>query len=148
MFKHILVPTDGSELSQKATRVAVQLAQSLGARITAFHAIAPYPMPLADGVYGYVDAFSPDDYRKGTEKHAAELLAAVQAEAGNAGVACTPLFVSAGAPWAGIIEAAKTSGCDLLVMASHGRKGLAGVLLGSETQKVLTHSTVPVMVCR
>jgi nucleotide-binding universal stress UspA family protein len=148
MFKHILVPTDGSDLSLKAARLAVQLAKGLGARLTAYHSIAPYQLPLADGVYAYVEAFSPEEYKKGTESQAHEFLDAVQVEARNAGVQCTPLFSTSGAPWDGIIKAAAASGCDLIVMASHGRKGLAGVLLGSEAQKVLTHSTVPVMVCR
>jgi nucleotide-binding universal stress UspA family protein len=148
MFKHILVPTDGSDLSLKAARVAVQLAKSLGARVTAYHAIPPYQLPLADGVYAYVEAYSPEEYKKATESEAGEYLAAVQAEAKNAGVPCTPLFATCGAPWDGIIKAAASAGCDLIVMASHGRKGIAGVLLGSEAQKVLTHSTLPVMVCR
>jgi nucleotide-binding universal stress UspA family protein len=148
MFKHILVPTDGSDLALKAARVAVQLAKSLGARVTAYHSIAPYQLPLADGVYAYVEAYSPEEYKKGTESQAGEFLAAVQAEARNAGVECRPVYTTSGAPWDGIIKAAASGGCDLIVMASHGRKGLAGVLLGSEAQKVLTHSSVPVMVCR
>ena len=148
MFKHLLVPTDGSDLSLKAARIAMGLAKSLGARVTAYHAIAPYQLPLADGVYAYVEAYSPEEYKKGTESQAREFLSAVQAEASNAGVECTPLFATSGAPWDGIIKAAASVSCDLIVMASHGRKGIAGVLLGSEAQKVLTHSTVPVMVCR
>ena len=148
MFKHILVASDGSDLSQKAARTAVELAKGLGARITAFHAIAPYQMPLADGVYAYVDAFSPEEYERGSKQRAAEILAVVQAEAKMAGVECTPLVVTTGAPWDGIVKAAASAGCDLIVMASHGRKGLAGLLLGSETHKVLTHSKLPVMVCR
>ena len=148
MFKHILVPTDGSDLSLKAARTAVELAKGLGARITALHAIAPYQLPLADGVYAYVDAFSPEEYERGSKQRAAGILAVVQAEAKAAGVECTPLVVTTGAPWDGIVKAAASAGCDLIVMASHGRKGLAGLLLGSETHKVLTHSKLPVMVSR
>jgi nucleotide-binding universal stress UspA family protein len=148
MFKHILVPTDGSELSQGAARIAVRLAKSLGARITAFHAIPPYTLPLNDGMYVYVEAFSPEEYKASTEKFATEVLAAIQAEAKTAGVECAPLVVTAGAPWEAIIKAAESRKCDLIVMASHGRKGLAGLLLGSETTKVLTHSKIPVMACR
>jgi nucleotide-binding universal stress UspA family protein len=148
MFKHILVPTDGSDLALKAAHVAMGLAKSLGARVTAYHSIPPYQLPLADGVYAYVEAFSPEEYKRGTESQAGEFLAAVQAEAKNAGVQCTPVFATSGAPWDGIIKAAAAGGCDLIVMASHGRKGLKRVLLGSETQHVLTHSQLPVLVLR
>jgi nucleotide-binding universal stress UspA family protein len=148
MFKHILLPTDGSEMSDNAARVAIGLAKPIGARVTAIHFIPPYSLPVSDGNFVYVEAYSPDEYRKGTEQFAAEILARVQAEAKKQGVACETAFVTAGAPWDAIIKEAQARKCDLVVMASHGRKGLAGVLLGSETNKVLTHSTLPVLVTR
>jgi nucleotide-binding universal stress UspA family protein len=148
MFKHILLPTDGSELSDNAARVAVDLARSLGAKITAFNSIAPYQVPVSDGLYVYGELFTPEEYKQATEKAVRAILAKVQAEAKNAGVECDPVFVTAGAPWDAIVKAAAARKCDLIVMASHGRKGVVGVLLGSETTKVLTHSKTPVLVCR
>jgi nucleotide-binding universal stress UspA family protein len=148
MFKHILVPTDGSDLSRNASRVAIGLAKGLGAKVTAFHATPPYAPPLADGIYAYVEVYTPEEHEKACEKFAAASLGAIQADAKNAGVECTPLKVAAGAPWDAIIKAAASAKCDLIVMASHGRKGIAGLLLGSEANKVLTHSTVPVLICR
>lgn len=148
MFTHILIPTDGSEMSRNAARIAVKLAAGLGAKVTALHAIPPYSMPISDGMYVYAEVFSPEEYQESTEGYAREVLAVVQAEAKNAGVECRPLMVSSGAPWDAIIKAAESQKCDLVVMATHGRKGLAGVLLGSEANKVLTHSTIPVLACR
>ena len=147
MFKHILIPTDGSELSRRAVHVAVQLAKSLGAKLTAFHSIASYSLPISDGMTVYAEAFSPEDYES-AEKYAADMLASIQAEAKGSGLEVDTLVVTAAAPWDAIIKAAASNKCDLIVMASHGRRGLEGLLLGSETTKVLTHSTIPVMVCR
>lgn len=148
MFNHILVPTDGSELSRNAARIAAGLAKTVGAKITALHVIPPYSLPVSDGMFTYDEAFSPDEYKRGTEKHASEILASIQAEAKTMGVECATAFVTAPAAWKAIIENAQSRQCDLVVMASHGRKGIAGLLLGSETIKVLTHSRLPVMVCR
>ena len=147
MYKHILVPTDGSELSRRAAHIAVQLAKSLGAKLTAFHSIASYSLPISDGMTVYAEAFSPKDYES-AEKYAAQMLASIQAEAKGSGLEIASLVVTAAAPWEAIIKAAASNKCDLIVMASHGRRGLQGLLLGSETTKVLTHSTIPVMVCR
>jgi nucleotide-binding universal stress UspA family protein len=149
MYRHILVPTDGSPLSMKAAKEAAKLAKSQKARVTALYAIPPFVSPPSGEAYIVSpDLFSPDEYRKRTEKHATEVLAKVEAEVKKAGVECDTTFVTANAPWKGIIDAAKEQSCDLIVMASHGRKGLEGLLLGSETLKVLTHSKTPVLVCR
>ena len=149
MYRHILVPTDGSRLSLKAAREAAALAKTQSARVTALYAIPPFVSPPSgEALIVSADLFSPDEYRQRTEKHAKEVLAKVEEEVEKAGVECDSAFVTANSPWQGIIDAAHDKKCDLIVMASHGRKGLEGLLLGSETLKVLTHSKTPVLVCR
>ncbi len=149
MFKHILVPTDGSPLSLKAAKAAVDLAKVHKAKITAIHVMAPYVPPIAgDAIMYYPESFSPEEYGKAVEKEAQKALAKVKAEAAAADVAFDSVAVTHDQPWESIVDAAKKSKCDLIVMASHGRRGLAGLLLGSETTKVLTHSRTPVLVCR
>jgi nucleotide-binding universal stress UspA family protein len=150
MFRHLLVPTDGSELSKAAAARAVTLAQQMGARITFFHAQESfYGRPeLAIYTDGLVmDPALVEQFSKANAEFAATLLAEAQQVANQAGVeaagdtAVNPLIYEA------ILEAAQRHGCDLIVMASHGRRGLAGLLLGSETQRVLTHAQIPVLVC-
>lgn len=146
-FKHILVPTDGSKLSLKAVKSAMKLASTLGARVTGLYCIAPYVPPMyAEGFYAGYPTVS--QQRAAGKKAAGKALAQVEASARAAGVACATATVDAGTPWAGILKAAKSKRADLIVMASHGRRGLSGLLLGSETTKVLTHSKVPVLVVR
>jgi nucleotide-binding universal stress UspA family protein len=148
MFRHILVSTDGSKLSGKAIRTAVRLAGTTGARLTGAFVMAPYmPPAYGEGVM-YSQVISPKRYREIMEKAARKALAAVEVEAGAAGVAYASAMLTANNPWEGIIRVAKSKKCDLIVMASHGRRGLAGLVLGSETTKVLTHSKIPVLVCR
>jgi nucleotide-binding universal stress UspA family protein len=149
MYRHILVPTDGSSLSMKAVREAARLAKDHKARITAFYAIEPYaPPPNGEAAILYPEIFSEAEYRKRTEKAAGIALKKVESEGRAAGVKVERKFVTAAAPWKAIIDEARADKCDLIVMASHGRGGLASVLLGSETLKVLTHSKTPVLVCR
>jgi len=148
MFRHILVSTDGSKLSGKAIRTAVRLAGTTGAKLTGAFVMAPYmPPAYGEGVM-YSQVISPKRYKEIMEKAARKALAAVEVEAGAAGVAYGSAMLTANNPWEGIIRAAKSKKCDLIVMASHGRRGLAGLVLGSETTKVLTHSKIPVLVCR
>lgn len=148
MYKHILVSTDGSELSVKAIRTAVALASATGAKLTGVYVIAPFiASEFGEGVM-YGPAISRKRYKEITEREAREALAAVWIEAGARRTRCATMTITADSPWAGIIIAAKSKGADLIVMASHGRHGLAGIVLGSETTKVLTHSTIPVLVCR
>ncbi len=146
MFKHILVPTDGSELSTRAATAAVAFAKSIGARITAYCAIEEIPWAAP----GYVpfDLMKPEQRRADEERWARTQLGVVEAAAKQAGVACESQFGAAHTPSEGIIQAATQRGCDLIFMASHGRHGLSGVLLGSETAKVLTHCKLPVLVFR
>ncbi len=148
MFKHILVATDGSRLSAKAIRTATRLAGSSGAKLTGAYVMAPYSPASYGEAAIYVPALSPKRYKEATEREARKALAVVEIEARTAGVDCGTTMLAAYTPWEGIIRAAKAKKCDLIVMASHGRRGLAGLVLGSETTKVLTHSKIPVLVCR
>jgi nucleotide-binding universal stress UspA family protein len=146
MYKHILVPTDGSALSLKAARAAARLAAPLKAKITTVYVSAPFPPPIsADGIV-YHHSYSEAEYERDIEKVAGKATRKVEAQAG--GVSCTKVSAVSEHPWKAIIKLAASKKCDLIVMASHGRRGLAGLLLGSETQKVLTHSKIPVLVCR
>ena len=148
MYRHILVPTDGSKLSAKAIRAAASLARACKAKLTGIYVIPPYAAPLyAEGaVLGM--PISRRAYQESTEKTARKALAVVEIESQTAGVESSAVHVTGDQPWRAIIRAARSKRCDAIVMASHGRRGLAGVLLGSETVKVLTHSKVPVLVCR
>lgn len=149
MYKHILVPTDGTELSDKAVAAAIKLAKLAGARLTAFHAIEPYPL---QGAYAAeasgVAELQPDIFVERSEEYAKRVLEAVARAAAEADVHCTTLSTHSRSASQAIIETARAQDCDLIVMASHGRRGLEGFLLGSETQKVLTHSSIPVLVYR
>lgn len=148
MFKHILLPTDGSKLSDRAVERGLELAKVLGSRVTAVHVIPEFRM-MADE--SFVLPTSPDlkkRYEKEAKARAEKLLQKISARAGTLSVACEPLVVLGDVPFEYIIDAAKKRKCDLIVMASHGRRGLSGLLLGSETSKVLTHSKIPVLVVR
>ncbi len=147
MYKHLLVATDGSKLSDKAVAHALDLAQALKASVTAFYAAPDYPMPAyADGVV--YEPVSKKEYAKLAANDAQQILEAVADKAKSAGVECKTSYTIAAAPWEAILAAAKKNKCDAIVMASHGRRGMSALLLGSETQKVLTHSKVPVIVVR
>ena len=149
MYKHILVPTDGSPLSDKAVAAAIKLAQLLGSRITAFHAMEPYPL---QGAYAAeasgVAELQPEIFAERSEEYAKRVLETCKKAADGANVECTVEYSTARSPSHAIVEKARQDKCDLIVMASHGRKGLRGILLGSETQRVLTHSKIPVLVLR
>jgi len=148
MYKHILVHTDGSKLSSHAVRAACNLAQTCGARITGIYVIPPYVPPIyAEGMI-YIADLGPKRHKEVMQQAAKKALAVLSAEARRAGVACAGVAPVADQPWEGILKAARGKRCDLIVMASHGRRGIAGLLLGSETTKVLTHSKIPVLVCR
>jgi nucleotide-binding universal stress UspA family protein len=144
MFKHILLPTDGGELSMKAVRHGMQLAKQIGAKATALIVRRPLREFVAEGITIPVSEEQQKDYTQQMDK----LLDAARAEAKSAGIACEALQVVNDEAWRGIIDTAKSKGCDLIVMSSHGRRGVSAFLLGSETQKVLTHSSVPVLVYR
>lgn len=147
MFKHILVPVDGSELSGVAIRHAIEFARETGAKITCFHVQPDYPVAFyGEGVL--FDPATPDKFAEMTSSQAQGILDHARAQATQAGVPCTTATTVSDIVYLAIIEAAKNAGCDLIFMASHGRRGISGFLLGSETQKVLTHSEIPVLVWR
>lgn len=143
MFKKILVPTDGSTLSDLAMAKAITFAKSINAAVYGFHAAPDYAIP----VHG-VDVYSSARFRDVADNEARNYLAGIEAKAKEAGVPCTTGFSVSVFPYRAIIDAAKEQNCDLIFMASHGRRGLSGLLLGSETQKVLTHCNIPVLVFR
>ena len=146
MFKNILIPTDGSELSQRAVKIGIELAQLHRGRITGIHVIPDYHLLIA-----YEGAFDPVTEERIEEEakvRADSYLAFVRSSAGDAGVACDTVCETSDHPYDAILKAAETRRCDLIVMTSHGRKGLAAVLLGSETRKVLTHAKIPVLIVR
>jgi nucleotide-binding universal stress UspA family protein len=147
MFKHILVPTDGSTLSQDTARRAVEFAHDIGARITAFFAKPEYPVTYF-GEGALIDPTTPEKFSEMAEHQAKEVLSFVTAECARLEVPCATTSATSDVPYEAIIEAAEKSGCDLIFMASHGRRGISGLLLGSETNKVLTHSKIPVLVYR
>ena len=144
MFKKILLPTDGSELSGKAIDGGLAFAKALGASVVGLTVVEPYS-------YSNLSEYRPetlDDYEQRSDKVAAARLGQIADAAAKVGIPVETLSVKSFSPFEAIIETAKGRGCDVIFMASHGRKGLSAVLLGSETQKVLTHSTIPVMVYR
>ena len=147
MFKHLLIPTDGSTLSKKAVAQGVKFAQETGAKVTGFFAAPPY-RPVVYEDFVPANYMSAKAHEEATAKLAAKYLGSVEKACKDAGVPYQSLHVASEFPADAIIEAAKTKKCDLIFMASHGRRGLAGVLLGSETAKVLTHSKIPVLVYR
>lgn len=147
MFRHILIPTDGSALSEAAVRAGVDLARALGARVTGFFA-APAPTPLVYGDLLPVGYMAPDQHEALIRKTSEHHLGVIESMARAAGVPAKCVSVTSDYPADSIIKVASDEGCDLIFMASHGRRGLSGILLGSETQKVLTHTKVPVLVFR
>src|SRR5574340_48084 len=147
MFTHILVPTDGSPLSNDTVSRAIAFARESGGRITFFYARPDYPVAFY-GEGALIDPTTPEKFAEMALTRAREILDAAQQAARAAGVDCSGRSETSDAPWEAIVRAAQESGCDLIFMASHGRRGLSGLLLGSETQKVLTHSKIPVLVYR
>ncbi|BAL25501.1 MAG TPA: universal stress protein [Aromatoleum sp.] len=147
MFKHILVPTDGSPLSEGTVSRAVLFAKDAGARITFFYAQPDFPMPIY-GEGALIDPTTPEQFSKAAADEAKRILDAAKSIADAAGVNSDTDTVVNEVPYEAVIDAAERHGCDLIFMASHGRRGIAGLLLGSETQKVLTHTSIPVLVYR
>ena len=147
MFKNILVPTDGSAPSRKAIKRAVQLAREQRARVIGFYVGPPWRLPVYSE-YVPPELMSPKEHAAAVKKTAARYLGAVKKAAVAAGVRCSARYVMGAHPYDEIIKAVRRYGCDVIVIASHGRRGISKLLLGSETSKVLAHSTVPVLVCR
>jgi nucleotide-binding universal stress UspA family protein len=148
MFRHILIPTDGSEPSMRAATTAIELARRLGARVTVLHAMMPQVIVVPDMTGGYAYLMPEDEYERIVKAEAVRLLEHVATLAREANVPCETVSPISGSPWQCIVDTATARGCDAIVMASHGRKPIAALLLGSETTKVLTHCTIPVLVTR
>jgi nucleotide-binding universal stress UspA family protein len=144
MFKRILVPTDGSEISQRAVATALALAKPLGAEIFTICVKEPFPY----GAVAELQPTPPQDFFDAQERTAARNVRAVIDACDGAGIVCHATTTEGLQPWEAIVEHATKQGCDLLVMGSHGRSGLATLFLGSETQDVLRHTTIPVLVVR
>lgn len=147
MFRHLLVPTDGSDLSRAAVKRAVIFAREIGARITFFHAEPCHTVSFW-GNEGITDPATREASIRMDDQRAKDILAAATAEAVAAGVASSAIAEQSDSPHEAIIATAQAQGCDLIFMASHGRRGIGALLLGSETSKVLTHSQIPVLVVR
>jgi len=147
MFKHILIPTDGSRLSTEAAKAGVRLARRLGARVTGFFAAPPATPVVYRGALpvGYT---TPEHHEKMIRRAAQAHLAVIERAAKAAGVRCECLTVTSDFPAQAILETAARRRCDLIFMASHSRRGLSGLLLGSQTQKVLAAASIPVLVYR
>lgn len=144
MFKRILFPTDGSDITNKAVQTALSLARLSGAEIRVLAVKEPFPYSAVSEM----QPVPPQEFFDAQERVASARVKAVTAAADAAGVPCRGHTVEGLHPWEAILDHAKAESCDLIVMASHGRRGVSALLLGSETQKVLTHSTLPVLVVR
>jgi len=145
MFKHLLLPTDGSAASEQAIRRALELAKEGQARVTGLHVMQPFHV-----IDYHVDMLEETraSYDAKVRARARQYLDAIERGAKELGVEATSRIAVSEHPYEVIIQTAHEAGCDLIVMASHGRRGVQAVLMGSETQKVLTHSTIPVLVLR
>jgi nucleotide-binding universal stress UspA family protein len=148
MYRNILVATDGSRLATKGVREAVGLAKALGARLYGLYVVAPSPAVYGESAAYYAAGFTPAEYKKLAEKAALKALHHVEQAARSAGVRCTTRFLTDAQPWRGILRAASAERCDAIVMTSHGRSSIGGMILGSETTRVLARSRIPVLVAR
>jgi nucleotide-binding universal stress UspA family protein len=145
VYQHILLPVDGSPASKTAAEGGIAFAAQVGARVTVLHVIEPlhlftYEFDVTEQIH--------EEWRRKRDASAAELVAPVERRAREANVPCNAVLVQADQPYEAIINTAHEQLCDLIVMGSHGRQGIGGLLLGSQTQKVLTHSAMPVLVFR
>jgi nucleotide-binding universal stress UspA family protein len=144
MYQRILVPTDGSDITAKAVQTAIGLARRLGAQLFTISVKEPFPY----SAISEMQPTPPQEFFDAQERIAAGRVQQVADSARVADLPCQAHTMEALHPWEAIVDYAKQQGCDLIVMASHGRRGMASLLLGSETQKVLTHSTIPVLIVR
>jgi nucleotide-binding universal stress UspA family protein len=144
MYQRILVPTDGSEITAKAVQTAIGMARKLGAELHTISVKEPFPY----SAISEMQPTPPQEFYDAQERIASSRVKQVVDAARTADVPCEAHTVEALHPWEAIVDYAKQHGCDLIVMASHGRRGMAALLLGSETSRVLTHTTVPVLVVR
>ncbi|MBL8329426.1 MAG: universal stress protein [Rubrivivax sp.] len=144
MYSSILVPTDGSDISRKAVQTACSMARLCGAKLVILSVKEPFPY----SAISEMQPVPPQEFYDAQERITSGWVNGALTAAKEAGVTCQGFTAEAVHPWEAILEHAKSQGCDLIVMASHGRRGLSALLLGSETTRVLTHSAVPVLVVR
>jgi nucleotide-binding universal stress UspA family protein len=145
MYAHILIATDGSDLAQRAVEQGLSLAKTLGSRVTAVTVTEPWTAAVSGE---WAVAFPVEDYEKAAAANAEKVLDVVQEAAARLGVTCEAVHVKDQYAAEGIVEEAKARNCDLIVMASHGRRGIAKFVLGSQATRVLAHSSVPLLICR
>ena len=144
MYRSILIPTDGTDITAKAVATGIELAKALGARLSTITVKEPFPY----SAISEMQPIPPQEFYDAQERIALARVNSVVASAERSGLACQAFTVEASHPWEAIIDHAKTQGCDLIVMASHGRRGVSALLLGSETTRVLVHCDVPVLVVK
>jgi nucleotide-binding universal stress UspA family protein len=145
MYKHILIATDGSELAGKAIAAGFALARQLDAQVVVVTVTEPWSaLVTGDAALG----FPKDEYDKSANEHASHILSGASKLAREADIRCETVHAKNQYPADGILDTAHKKGCDLIVMASHGRRGLGRLLLGSEAVNVLTHTAIPVLICR
>ena len=147
MFKHILIPTDGSPLSASAIKTGITIAKAFGAKVTGIRVYQPYTIS-AYGEFGPRDDVVEQNYKAAALRAANNDLDVIARAAVGAGVDFDRAIAEQDHPWKTIVDEAENRGCDLICMSSHGRSGLSGVLIGSETSRVLTHTKIPVLVSR
>jgi nucleotide-binding universal stress UspA family protein len=145
MYKHILIATDGSDLAQKAVDQGLEIAKLMQAAVTVITVTEPWTAAVSGE---WAVAFPVEEYEKASATNAGAVLQAVQKLAAERGVACEAVHVKDQYPAEGIVEEAKARGCDLIVMSSHGRRGLAKFVLGSQATRVLTQTSIPLLVAR
>ena len=148
LFRHILIPTDGSALAAKGIKAGIKLARALGARVSGVYVMQPYLAPAYSEPAMYMTGAALADWEKAGKAQAKKALAAIARAAKAAGVRCATRVEEEMQPWRGILQAARRGKCDAIAMASHGRGGLGGAILGSQTSRVLAHSKLPVLVIR
>jgi nucleotide-binding universal stress UspA family protein len=148
MYKHILIPTDGSDTAEKAVNSGIDFARESGARITFFTALPEYQLPSTASVMSHRPAVSLAQYEQRSAEKAGGILARAVDRARACGVGCDADHALSDRPYQAIIDAAKRHDCDVIFIGSHGRKGLAALWYGSETSEVLTHSDIPTLVYR
>jgi nucleotide-binding universal stress UspA family protein len=145
MYDHILIATDGSDLAQRAVEQGLELARTLKSKVTAITVTEPWTAAVSGE---WAVAFPVEEYEKASAANAAKVLTGVQEIATRLGVECDGVHVQDQYAAEGIVDEAKARGCDLIVMASHGRRGIAKFVLGSQATRVLAHTAVPLLICR
>ena len=148
MYRHLLIPTDGSEVAEIAVSAGIEFARSIGARVTAFTAMPEYKLPAPAEVMSHKRVPSPQQHEDWAKREADAILTVIARRAAAAGVPCDGDYALCDRPHEAIVDAAKRNGCDLIFMASHGRSGLSALIHGSETRGVLTGSKIPTLVYR